>query len=363
MTRVAILGATGSIGRQTLQVIQHCGLHAVALGCYGNEALLRRLGAEYGVEQLVCIAPVDSDRINYVGPDAYERYAQNGDYDILVVACASMAGLRPTVAALLRGKRVALANKETLVVGAHLVHSALEKGGELLPIDSEHCAIHQCWPIDSAQVCKILLTASGGAVRDMPIDQLYDVTKQQVLAHPNWSMGDKITVDCATLVNKGFEVLEAMALFGVSIDKVQAVLHRESIVHSIVQYIDNAYLAQMGVGDMRMAIQYALTYPQRLPSLSAALDWQFNLSFAPIDDKRYPCYSLVRSVADNMAKRTALVAADDVAVHAFLQGHIPFGKIHTILQQTVAAFDGKVETLDAVDECYRDAARLAKECL
>lgn len=363
MKRVAILGATGSIGRQTLDVVANCGLRAVALACHSHADTMLALGREYGVNTLACIAPKNSEGLTYWGPKAYVDLAEQAEYDILVVACASIAGLAPTLAALRRGKRVALANKETLVVGAHLVDEVLRHGGELLPVDSEHCAIHQCMPADRSHVAQLILTASGGALRDMPLDKLADATPSMVLAHPNWRMGDKITVDCATMVNKGLEVLEAMALFAMPLDKVQAVLHRESVVHSVVHYVDNSYLAQMAVGDMRLAIQYALMYPARVPSTVPPLDWRMTMTFDAIDPCRYPAYGLVRSVAQDMAGRVALVAADDVAVDAFLRGNIPFRRIHTILEQTVSRFAGRVDSIEAVERLYDEATLVAKEGL
>lgn len=365
MKRVAVLGSTGSVGRQALEVIAACPtLSLAAIGCAADRVGLLAQAARYGVSTLLCL-DCDFSAQGYeviAGKKAFADYAANGEYDILLVACASTAGLAPTLAALSRNKRVALANKETLVVGAHLVQQTLAQGGELLPVDSEHSAIHQCLAgSDPQSIAQIILTASGGALRDMPLDLLPMATRVQVLAHPTWHMGDKITVDCATMINKGFEVIEAACLFGVSVDKVDALLHRQSVVHSMVRFVDNSYMAQMAVGDMRLPIQYSLLYPDRVSSLVAPLDLCTTLSFEPIDGKRYPAYYLTRSVADDQAKRAALEAADGYVVSEFLAGHIPFGIIHTILEQTVSHFSGNLPAIEDIVACQSDAIALAKE--
>lgn len=369
MKRVAILGSTGSIGRQTLDVIRANAddLCVCALSCRHNVRLVLNQAADCGADTLISQTAIGECGLRtYEGKDALVRYAREGDYDILVVAVVGIAGLLPSLAALERGKTVCLANKETLVCGGELVAKALSKGGQLLPIDSEHCAIHQCLKgNDRADIRRIILTASGGALRDMPIDKLDQATKRDVLAHPNWNMGDKITVDCATMVNKGFEAIEAKALFGVSLDNIQILVHRQSIVHSMVQFTDNTYMAQLAVPDMRLPVQYALLYPDRVPSLVQEVDFcRQPLTFEAVDAARYPALSLVLDCARNSSARcVALNAADEVAVAAFLEGHITLGKIHTILSHTVAVFNGSIRDVEDVMRIDREARLVAKEGL
>ena len=370
MKRVAILGSTGSIGRQTIEVI---GSHAeqlsvCALSCRSNVPLLLSQAQATGADTLVCTQPLDGGSLRtFVGADALERYAREGDYDVLVVAVVGFAGLLPTLAALERGKTVCLANKETLVCGGDLVLEALRRfGGTLLPIDSEHSAIHQCLRGNSAQsVARVILTASGGALRDMPIERLSQATVQEVLAHPNWNMGAKITVDCATMVNKAFEAIEAKYLFGVPLEAVEVLVHRQSVVHSMVRFADNSYMAQLAAPDMRLPIQYALLYPERVPSLAAEVDFsRVPLTFERVDPARYPAFTTVLDGAkESAAKCVAFNAADEVAVDAFLMGHIALGRIHTILSQTAYGFDGAVRDTEDVLRIDCEARRLAKELL
>ena len=268
-----------------------------------------------------------------------------------------------TLAALERGKTVALANKETLVCGGHLVEKALEKVGKLVPVDSEHSAIHQCLKgEESASVEKLILTCSGGALRSVPIADLAKATPQEVLAHPNWSMGNKITVDCATMVNKGFEVVEAHYLFNLPYENIEVLLHPESTVHSMVEFVDGAVMAQLGTPDMRLPIQYALTYPLRLPSLCAKLSLAGkSLHFQAVDGERYPCFGeVLRAACRGPAALVALNAADEYLVEQFLLGHIQYGQIHTLLAKATAPFSGDCATLDevlAVDEKAREYVR------
>ena len=369
MKRVAILGSTGSIGRQTLEVIRSNTdkLTACALSCHHNVPLMLNQIEDLGVDTLISQSAIGACGLNtYEGEDALVRYAREGDYDVLVVAVVGIAGLLPTLAALERGKTVCLANKETLVCGGELVEKALSKGGLLLPIDSEHCAIHQCLKgNERTDIRRIILTASGGALRDMPIDKMASATKREVLAHPNWDMGDKITVDCATMVNKGFESIEARALFGVSLDNIQILVHRQSIVHSMVQFTDNTYMAQLAVPDMRLPIQYALLYPDRVTSLVQEVDFcREPLTFEEVDAARYPALGVVLDCAQkSSAQCVALNAADEVAVAAFLEGHIALGKIHTILRHTAARFDGSIRDVEDVMRIDREARLVAKEGL
>ena len=369
MKRIAVLGCTGSIGRQTIEVIRDRfdKYEVVALGCRNNLDAMIRQAQTLGTSTLLYASgeAIDGYRC-YVGEDAMWRYAQEGDYDVLVVAVVGIAGLRPTLAALARSKIVLLANKETLVCGGNLVMtSQLMHEGVLLPIDSEHSALWQCLDnqVNRRTVKKLILTASGGALRDMPLEALSSASVADVLRHPNWRMGDKITVDCATMVNKGFEVIEAMHLFGVSLDRIQVLLHRQSLVHSMVQFADNSYLAQMAVADMRLPIQYALDYPERRSAIVDELDLTAcPLTFAKVDDARYPSLGVVVDAAKRGSNAsTAVNAADEVAVEAFLAGHIAYGNIHTILTHTASRFEGNARDLIDIELVDRDARRIAKE--
>lgn len=366
--RVAILGSTGSVGRQTLSVIADNPdrLSVCALGCRNRVDDMMSEAVRFGVKNMVCPNMQQVDGFNcFTGEHAMRDYAAYGDYDVLVVSVVGIAGLAPTLAAIQRGKTVCLANKETLVCGGPLVCDALATaGGQFFPIDSEHSAIMQCISASPAQdVKRIILTASGGALRDMPLADLSYAVKEDVLRHPNWSMGDKITVDCATMVNKGFEVIEAHYLFAKAWDDIDILLHRQSIVHSMVQFADNSVMAQMAVPDMRLPIQYALLGAKRAPSMVAELDLTLQpLTFEQVDIARYPALEVVLQAARrSSAQCVAVNAADEVAVDAFLQGHIEYGRIHTILRQTTEHFDGEIRDYLDVTRIDREARRLAKE--
>jgi 1-deoxy-D-xylulose-5-phosphate reductoisomerase len=264
--------------------------------------------------------------------------------ELVVVATTGMAALPAVLAALASGRRVALANKETLVTGGHLVTAALDAlGGDALdrlrPIDSEHSAIWQCLVGERmSDLARLVLTASGGPFRGRSVDDLAAVTPEQALAHPTWRMGPKITVDSATLVNKAFEVMEARWLYGLPYSKIDAVIHPQSVVHSLVEFADGSYKAQLGRPDMRLPIQYALTYPERLPSPappSDPVDWA-DLTFATLADGAYPAYDTVRAAASAGGNRGAVLnAADEVAVAAFLAGRLSFTGIATTIDAAV----------------------------
>ncbi|MBQ9145790.1 MAG: 1-deoxy-D-xylulose-5-phosphate reductoisomerase [Clostridia bacterium] len=373
MKKVAVLGATGSVGTQAIEVIRanSAALCLCAASCHRQweklvetVAPLRPATLITATENALLSYAWGEERATvYSGKDALTRYAREGDYDILLVAVTGIHGLAPTLAALERGKTVALANKETLVCGGHLVEKALEKVGKLVPVDSEHSAIHQCLKgEESASVEKLILTCSGGALRSVPIADLAKATPQEVLAHPNWSMGNKITVDCATMVNKGFEVVEAHYLFNLPYENIEVLLHPESTVHSMVEFVDGAVMAQLGTPDMRLPIQYALTYPLRLPSLCAKLSLAGkSLHFQAVDGERYPCFGeVLRAACRGPAALVALNAADEYLVEQFLLGHIQYGQIHTLLAKATAPFSGDCATLDevlAVDEKAREYVR------
>ena len=347
MIGVAVLGSTGSIGRQTLEVIQ---AHPDRFRVTGLAAGGQHPGLE---EQLAAWPdarawaatgrPPDLDGRRWADGGLAELATADGT-DMVVVATTGMTALPAVLAALRAGRRVALANKETLVAGGHLVAAELDAAGgdtldRLRPIDSEHSAIWQCLLGERIEtVQRLVLTASGGPFRDRPLDDVASVTPDEALAHPTWQMGPKITIDSATLVNKAFEVMEARWLYRLPYSRIDAVIHPRSVVHSLVEFTDGSYKAQLGLPDMRLPIQYALSFPQRLPSPArhaAPEDWGA-LEFLPLDEGRYPAYATVRRAAAEGGNRGAILnAADEVAVAAFLAGGLPFARIGEIIDHAV----------------------------
>jgi 1-deoxy-D-xylulose-5-phosphate reductoisomerase len=377
--RVAVLGSTGSIGTQTLDVLaaHPDAFELVAIAAGRNERLLEEQRDRY--------RPVVA-RLAGDDPEPLVEIATRDDLDLIVVATGGVVSLRPVLAALRAGKIVATANKETLVAGGHLVMAeARARAGAvagrrpddplasplawLRPIDSEHSAIWQCLVGESlARVATLVLTASGGPFRDAPAD-LSTVTPDQALRHPTWSMGAKITIDSATLANKGLEVIEARWLYDVPDDAIEVVVHPQSVVHSAVRFVDGSLKAQLGTPDMRTPIQYALTYPDRRPAPSAAVDLVAagRLDFRAPDEVRFPALRIARE-AGRIGQRatTALIAADDVAVARFLDGSLGFIGVPALLEAAVERFGGvaggadqapDVEGLVALDADVRGWAR------
>ena len=355
MTGVVLLGSTGSIGTQTLEVIA---AHADEFSVVGLAAGRRSDDfaaqlAAWPSARAWCSdgRPADLDRERWAG-DGLEELATMDGAEIVVVATTGMTALPAVLAALRAGHRVALANKETLVTGGHLVDRVLtEIGGDRLdrlrPIDSEHSAIWQCLAGERLdEIARLILTASGGPFRDRAAVDLEDVTPAQALAHPNWRMGPKITIDSATLVNKAFEAIEAKWLYHLPYDRIQAVIHPQSVVHSLVEFTDGSYKAQLGLPDMRLPIQYALTYPRRLPSPARHGDpheWG-DLTFEPLAAGRYPAYDATRAAAAAGGNRgTILNAADEAAVAAFLAGTIRFPRIASVISEAVERWGDNVE--------------------
>ena len=329
--RLALLGSTGSIGRQTLEVVEHLGgrVEVVALAANSSVELLLEEAERFGVRHLALGGPGanpggpgPSPQVLY-GARAVTDLARLPEADVVLNALVGFAGLRASEAALRAGKRLALANKESLVVGGDVL-LPLAAPGQLVPVDSEHSAIFQCLQGEHAsEVRRIWLTASGGPFWGCTRAQLARATREQALAHPNWSMGPKITVDSATLMNKGLEAIEAVRLFGVGYDQVVPVVHRQSIIHSMVEFADGSVKAQLGPTDMRMAIQYALSFPERWPAAMTPLDFLAcpDLSFAQPDYESFGCLRL--ALAAGRAGGTmpcVLNAANEVAVAAFLEG-------------------------------------------
>ena len=352
MKRVAILGATGSIGRQAIEIVaQHPELELCAL--QSGSTPLEELAAEHAVEH----AQIGGDPV---------RLLERSGPDIVLNAVVGFAGVRATLWALERGVTLALANKESLVAAGELAVAAHERGGGLLlPVDSEHSALHQCLEgRDRASVAGLVLTASGGPFRGRTRDELADVTAAQALAHPTWRMGPKITVDSATLANKGLELIEAHWLFGLPYDAIEVVVHPSSIVHSLVRLRDGALLAHLGLPDMRVPISYALTYPSRSATPVPQLPLEgLTLAFEAVDDHVFPLLGLARAAGEvGGTAPCAYNAANEIAVAAFLEGRLAFADIASVVEETLARVDGAPardldELVAADDEARRLAAR------
>jgi 1-deoxy-D-xylulose-5-phosphate reductoisomerase len=369
---IAVLGSTGSIGRQTLEVARRLGdrFRVVGLAAGRNVPALREQIRELS-PAVVCCEDVTGDirdDFAFVGAEyvSLEEMASHPDVDIVVVATAGRVGLAPTLAALRAGKVVALANKEALVMAGSVVTRAAA-GAQIRPIDSEHSAIWQClWGEDRANVSRIILTASGGAFRDKSAEELAQVTPDEALRHPTWQMGRKVTVDSATLFNKGLEAIEARWLFGVPLENIEVVLHRESVVHSLVEFVDGCTKAQLGLPDMRIPIQCALCYPERLSAPSTSrldLARMGDLHFDTLELSRYPCLALALEAGRRGGTYpAALAAADEVAVDHFLAGRIRFTDIPGILESALAAHEDTPEpTLDDILEADARARHQAED--
>jgi 1-deoxy-D-xylulose-5-phosphate reductoisomerase len=371
---VSIIGATGSIGRQTLEIIAHHPdkLRVVALAAGRDVDALSELAARWQ-PRLVALADQDaakacSGKFNcpvLTGIEGFTEIATHPETDIVVVAVPTAKALLPTLSALKAGKRVALATKEVLVSGGHLVTQQLRQSGELLPIDSEHSALFQCLQgEDVSKVDKLLLTASGGPFRTKPMDELKRVTVEEALAHPTWRMGAKVTVDSATLMNKGLEIIEARWLFGVPAERIEVVIHPQSIIHSLVEFVDGSVKAQLSLPDMRLPIQYALLYPERHPCSIQRLDLTKigALTFEPPDEVRFPCLRLAKlAVQVGGTMPAVLNAADEIAVNAFLQRKIGFMDIPAIIEAVMELHrpiaEPDLNTVWEVDEWARAMAR------
>ncbi len=374
---VALLGATGSIGVQTLDVLRREPERFELVSLAGGEHLseLAAMAREFGVRQIAVkseqhrselVTLVDGDVDILVGDEGLEALAR--DADIVVNAVLGFAGLPVTLGALSAGKRLALANKESLIAAAPLVATVRDTpGAELLPIDSEHCAIHQCLASSPAlrgypDVKRLLLTASGGPFRGWSVEDLKGARKDDALHHPTWSMGQKITIDSSTLMNKGLEVLEAAALFGIEVGRVDVVVHPESIVHSMVEYVDGSVLAQLSRPDMRLPIAYCLGLPERLPHGYGAIDFtsSMELTFEPPDREAFPAINLAYEAARVGGAAPAwLSAANEVAVEAFLTDRINWFDIIPVVEATMSHFNGQI--LDSLSSLYEND-ETARKC-
>ena len=373
---LALLGATGSIGQQTLQVARELGLRVAALTARNNvdklEAQVRqflpRLAVLYdpaaAQELRQRVADLDVEVLS--GPEGLLAAASMDEADTVVTAVVGSVGLAPTLAAIEKGKRIALANKETLVCAGELVMAAAEKyGAEIIPVDSEHSALFQSLQgcRDRGEVKRLILTCSGGPFFGKSYEELEKMTPQDALKHPNWDMGAKITIDSATLMNKGLEIIEAMRLYRVGIESIDAVIHRQSIVHSLVEYHDGAMIAQLGTPDMKLPIRYALTYPHRAVSQDEPLNLLTcgALTFSAPDMEAFRCLKIAREVAAVGGTACAVMnAANEEAVWAFLRGDTGFNGIHRLVERALDKVEVKYQpSLEDILE----ADRAARECV
>lgn len=373
---VSILGSTGSIGRQSLDIIDNLQLPVCALTAGTNVERMAQQCRKYR-PQLAVMATADAAKALKMeisdlpicvewGEEGLIHAATMEDADCVITAVVGMVGLKPTLAAIRRGKRIGLANKETLVCAGELVMAEAKKyGTEIIPVDSEHSAIFQCLmgSRDKREIKRIILTCSGGPFFGKAKEELGSITKSDALRHPNWKMGQKITIDCATLMNKGLEVIEAMRLYDLPLGQVDVVIHRQSIVHSMVEFVDGAVMAQMGTPDMRVPIQLAMTYPERLDCVVEPLDLLKcgDLSFCAPDMEAFPCLKLARDCAKTGGTACPVMnGANEEAVALFLRDEIGFYDIYDLVSRAV---DTVPFIQDPTLEQILDADRLAREAV
>jgi len=374
--RIAILGSTGSIGTQALEVIEEQNhlYEAYVLTANNSADLLIKQARKYNPAAVVIANDLHYYKVKdaladlpikvYAGADALCQVVQDENVDIVLASMVGFAGLRPTISAIKAGKMIALANKETLVVAGELINRLTrEYQVPLLPVDSEHSAIFQCLEPGN-RIEKILLTCSGGPFRKLSTEELATVTKAHALAHPTWNMGAKITIDSATLMNKGFEVIEAKWLFGVRPEQIQVVVHPQSVIHSMVQFEDGAVKAQLGVPDMRLPIQYAFSYPKRLKASFDRVDFfkMKDLTFEQPDTERFRCLALAYEALDKGGNMPCIVnAANEIANRAFIEDKITFHRISEIIEQSMGhmAFstDSSLDTYLLTDKETREYAK------
>lgn len=378
--RLSILGSTGSIGVQTLDIVaENPELFEVnSLVAGTNWQLLAEQAIKFDAD---CVVIADTSKYEalrdalaaypikvYTGSDAICQVVRSGEVDVVVNALVGYAGLHPTIAAIEAGKKIALANKETLVVGGDLVmRLAAEHKVPILPIDSEHSAIFQCLTGERSPIRRLIVTCSGGALRDVPKEQLKDVTPERALKHPQWSMGAKITIDSATLVNKGFEVIEAHWLFGIDADRISVLIHPQSIVHSMVEFEDGAIKAQLGTPDMHMPISYALMFPYRASRPNERFDFLANptLTFAEPDRVKYPALDIAYDCMRRGGTAACVMnGANEVAVATFLAGQCRFTEITAAIEYALErATFVEHPTLEDYEASNEESRRLAEEYL
>ncbi len=378
MKHITILGATGSIGSSTLDVIArhpdkyalyaltaNTNVEQMAKICQSHRPLYAVMADQQSAAQLEELLPKNNITEVLGGDTALARVASDSEVDMVMAAIVGSVGLMPTLAAVRAGKRVLLANKESLVMAGSLFMAEVAKNGaELIPVDSEHNAIFQCLPMGISKelsekgVTRILLTGSGGPFRELPLADFEQITPQQAIAHPNWEMGPKISVDSATMMNKGLELIEACWLFGMVESDVEILLHKQSIIHSMVAYNDGSVLAQMGNPDMRTPIAYALAWPERISSGVEPLDLLqvSQLDFEVADEKRFPCLRLAREASrQGGTSMTILNAANEVAVENFLNHRIRFTEIPKLIEKTLQKIDSR--EIDSLETVLADDAR------
>jgi len=378
MKRLAIVGSTGSIGQNTLRVVAHLSDRFKVFALAAHSAV-DRLAEQTAIFRPDVVAIMESRlagqftqrcaELKVPVPDVVTgekglcQIAAASEVDLVVSAAVGAAGLPPTHSAVAAGKTVALANKEAMVLAGELLrHTAVRTGAQLIPVDSEHSAVDQCLRSGvRTEVRRLILTASGGPFRETPIERFSHITPEEALNHPTWRMGKRITIDSATLMNKGLEVIEARWLFDIAPGKIDIMVHPQSVVHSMVEFVDGSVIAQLGTADMRQPIQYALTYPDRLPSPAATLDWTAipRLDFALPDRHKFPCVDLAYRAIDMGGTAPAVLnAADEVAVQAFLESRIVFSAIPQIIERTLDAHT--VRPADSL-ESIRQADAWARE--
>ena len=377
MTRtIALLGSTGSIGRQTLEVARDLGLSVAALTANSSVDLLEQQAREFSPRLVVLYdeEAAKEMRLRLADTKIEVRFGMEGllaaatmdEADTVVTAVVGMIGLQPTLAAIAKGKRIALANKETLVCAGKLVMDAAQRtGAEIVPVDSEHSAIFQCLQgcKDRGEIRRLILTCSGGPFYGLSYEELANKTKYDALKHPNWTMGAKITIDSATLMNKGLEIIEAMRLYRLPLSRVSAVIHRQSIVHSLVEFHDGAMLAQLGTPDMKLPIRYAMTYPYRAEHMPTALDLLScpPLTFAQPDEEAFRCLAIAKQCARVGGTSCAVMnGANEVAAGAFLREKIGFNDIPALVETALSAVE-QVSNPTLAD--ILEADRLARQAV
>ncbi|MCK9217763.1 MAG: 1-deoxy-D-xylulose-5-phosphate reductoisomerase [Firmicutes bacterium] len=376
MLKIAVLGSTGSIGKQTLDIVRNNQNHfkISALTANSNIQLLCEQAKEFKPETIAIAdiskyrqlkRTIDSDIRVLSGVEGIIEAATQDSTDLVLSAIVGIAGLEPTYNAIKKGKRIALANKETLVTaGSIIMTEAAKHNVQIIPVDSEHSAVFQCIQNDGNNIDKIILTASGGPFRTKTYDEITKATVADALNHPNWCMGKKITIDSATLMNKGLEVIEAKWLFGVSSDKIEVCIHPQSIIHSMVEYVDGSIIAQLGIPDMRLPIQYALTYPHRtkVTGTKLKLSEVKKLTFEKPDNKRFPCLKLAYdALQQGESACVVLNGANEIAVNSFLQRKIKFTDIYrlvySVLEDHNSMVVSSINDVFLIDDWSRNACK------
>ena len=364
MKNVVVMGSTGSVGIQSLDVISKNKSHKViGLSCYSNADLLFEQTKEY-LPNFVAIEVIDSSHnlFNLCKKNNIKLITGNNascnipfdNLDLAINAIVGTAGLKPTIELVNNGVDIALSNKESLVLGGHIIMPLAQKNNvNIIPVDSEHSAIFQCLNGENhKELKKIILTGSGGPFLETPIDKFNTITPDQALKHPNWDMGAKISIDSATMMNKALELIEALWLFDIKLDKIQIIIHPQSIVHSMVEFVDGSYKAHLGLPDMKVPIQYALTFPNRKDSSIGSLDFEnLNLDFRKPDLERYPILSLVEELINSGGNRVAVMSmANDYVVKRFLDRKISFNEIFYLIQKVVNEFAS--DDLPSLEELF-----------